>query len=192
MRILSRTAVPLVSVLLAAAVALAQPAAAPPKSAPAPTGLHAELLRQIDDAEKKIVSLADAVPAEKYAWRPAPGVRSVGEVYMHIAGANYFFPTLWGVQLPSGVDPRGFEKEGGDKAKVKATLQASFAHLRHAVDTTSDLDKSIQLFGQPGKVRAAMLVAVTHLHEHLGQSIAYARMNGVVPPWSAGTGGAGR
>jgi len=189
MRTLSRTAAALVSVALAAAALPAQP---PP--AAAPTGFRAELMRQIDENQKKILDLAAAVPAEKYAWRPAPGVRSVGEVYMHIAGANYLFPSLWGTKPEAGVDPRGFEKQGGDKAKVKETLVASFTHLRNAINAVpeAELEKSIKYFGQTGTVREVMMGASGHLSEHLGQSIAYARMNGVVPPWSAGRGGAGR
>ena len=167
--------------------------AMPAKAAAAPAGFRADFLHQLDDVEKKLVDLAQAVPAEKYSWRPAQGVRSVGEVYMHVASADYFFPTLWGVAVPQGVDPRGLEKQGDDKAKVVASLKAAIAHIRHAVEQASDadLDKSIQLFGKPGTVRQAMFIAANHMHEHLGQSIAYARMNGVVPPWSAGSGAGG-
>jgi uncharacterized damage-inducible protein DinB len=150
------------------------------------TGYRAEFLGLLDDVQKKILSLADAVPADKYSWRPAPGVRSVGEVYMHLASANFFLPTLWGVKPPADVDVANLEKQGGDKAKVAAALEQSFAHIRRVVDATpdSDLDRQISLFGRPGTVRMAMSVIGNHMHEHLGQSIAYARSNGVVPPWS--------
>src|SRR5947209_11821907 len=141
---LPKTALTLVAALLAATVAAAQPAAQPAAkpmttAAPAPTaaastGFRAELLRQIDENQKKITDLAAAMPAEKYTWRPAPGVRSVGEVYMHIAGTNFLFPSLWGVKPEAGVEPRGFEKQGGDKAKVKETLALSFDHLRRAIN----------------------------------------------------------
>ena len=140
----------------------------------------------IGQAEKELVSLAEAMPAEKYSWRPGEGVRSVGEVYMHVASANYFFPTFWEVKPPAGVDPRGLEKMGGDKAKVVAALKDSFAHLRHAIDGLGDADlgKPVTFFGHPVTVAGVVMVAVSHAHEHLGQSIAYARSNGVVPPWS--------
>jgi uncharacterized damage-inducible protein DinB len=189
---LPRTAAALLSVLLATALGAQAPPAATPK-APV-TGFRAEFLHQLEDVQKKIQGLAAAIPAEKYAWRPAPGVRSVGEVYMHIAGANFGLPKmLWGFPPPEGVDPRGLEKLGDNKAKVTEALQTSFVHLRHAVESTpdADLDKTVQIFGQPGTVRAAMFLVANHLHEHLGQSIAYARSNGVVPPWSAGAGAAG-
>ncbi len=177
----------LLSTGLAAAQAPAPGKSATPVQKAQPrTGFRAEFLALLDDAQKKVLTLADAVPADKYSWRPAPGVRSVGEVYMHLASANFFFPTLWGVKPPADVDVAGLEKQGGDKAKVAAALQQSFAYVRQVVDATSDadLDKPISLFGHPGTIRMAMSVMANHIHEHLGQSIAYARSNGVVPPWS--------
>jgi uncharacterized damage-inducible protein DinB len=179
-----------IATLVSAGLATAQPATGkstmPVQKAQARAGFRGEFLDLLDDAQKKVLTLADAVPADKYSWRPAPGVRSVGEVYMHLASANYFFPTLWGVKPPADVDVANLEKQGGDKAKVAAALQQSFAHVRQVVDATSDadLDKPISLFGHPGTVRMAMFVLANHIHEHLGQSIAYARSNGVVPPWS--------
>jgi uncharacterized damage-inducible protein DinB len=194
MRTPSKTALALtlagLATLVSAGYAAAQPAAGksttPVQKAQARAGFRGEFLDLLDDAQKKVLTLADAVPADKYSWRPAPGVRSVGEVYMHLASANYFFPTLWGVKPPADVDVAGLEKQGGDKAKVTAALQQSFAYVRHVVDTTSDadLDRSVNMFGHPGTVRETLFVMANHIHEHLGQSIAYARSNGVVPPWS--------
>ncbi|HWM94155.1 MAG TPA: DinB family protein [Thermoanaerobaculia bacterium] len=148
--------------------------------------VRGEILRQIEDAEKKLTALAEAMPAEKYAWRPAEKVRSVGEVFMHVAGGNYFLPTFWGVKPAEGVNPREFEKSGGDKAKVLETMKASFAHVRKAIQDApeADLSKAVKLFGEDATIRQAMMVVANHNHEHLGQSIAYARMNGVAPPWS--------
>lgn len=162
--------------------------AAKPAAPTGGTGLRAEIQAQIDDAEKKLTALAEAMPAEKYGWRPAEKIRSVGEVFMHVAGGNYFLPTFWGVKPPEGVNPRGFEADGGDKAKVLAAMKASFEHLRAAIQNTpeEDLSKMTKLFGEDATTRQAMMVAANHAHEHLGQSIAYARMNGVTPPWSAG------
>lgn len=150
-------------------------------------GARAEIVRSLDDAQKKLLALAEAMPAEKYAWRPGQGVRSVGEVFAHVAGGNYFLPTFWGVKPPAGIDPRGFEKEGGDKAKTIDSLKKSFDHVRHAIDSVpeADLGKAVKLFDHEGTYREAILLVAAHAHEHLGQSIAYARMNSVVPPWSA-------
>jgi uncharacterized damage-inducible protein DinB len=148
--------------------------------------VRGDIVKQIDDAQKKLIALAEAMPADKYAWRPAEGVRSAGEVFAHVSSANFFFPTLWGGKMPAGVDPRGFEKDGGDKAKTLATLKSSFDNVRQSIDTLSDadLDKPAKIFGREGTVRELLLLVATHAHEHLGQSIAYARSNGVTPPWS--------
>ena len=147
------------------------------------TGVRAELLHDLDDMQKKIVSLAMAMPADKYAWRPGRGVRSVSEVYMHIAGGNYTLVSFVG-DRPM-LDTRSLERIT-DKARVLEELRRSFDYLRDAIGSTSDadLDKSIRMFGNDSTERAAFMMALNHLHEHLGQSVAYARMNGVVPPWS--------
>ncbi|HEV2854081.1 MAG TPA: DinB family protein [Thermoanaerobaculia bacterium] len=151
------------------------------------SGVRASIQFQIDQAREKLLALAEAMPADKFAWRPGQGVRSVGEVFAHVSGANYFLPTFWGAKIPDGVDPRGFEKEGGDKAKAVDTLKKSFDYLKQQIQAVpeADLDKKIKLFGHDATVRDAMMVLASHAHEHLGQSIAYARMNSVTPPWSA-------
>lgn len=153
---------------------------------PAASSVKADIVRSLDDAQKKLVALAEAMPADKYTWRPGEGVRSVGEVFAHVSSANYFLPTLWGGKVPAGVDPRGFDKEAGDKAKTLDTLKKSFDSVKAAIAAVpdSDLDRSVKIFDHDGTVREVVLIVATHAHEHLGQSIAYARMNKVVPPWS--------
>lgn len=153
---------------------------------PARAGMRDLFLQQLTDVEKKMNSLAQAVPAEKYSWRPGPGVRSVSEVFMHVAGANYMFPSMAGVKPPEGID-RNMEKTVTEKSKVQAALKQSFEHARKAVQGLSDADMSreIKFFGRPSTVEALIFIMANHMHEHLGQSIAYARVNGVVPPWSA-------
>lgn len=158
-------------------------------SAPAadlPSGVRSLFLNQLADVEKKMNSLAQAVPAEKYSWRPAAGVRSISEVFMHVAGANYLFPSMAGVKPPEGID-RNMEKTVTEKSKVQDALKQSFEHARKAVQGLSDADmaKEIKFFGRPSTVEALIFTMANHMHEHLGQSIAYARVNGVVPPWSA-------
>jgi uncharacterized damage-inducible protein DinB len=158
------------------------------KAMAASAAVRGEIVRQVEDAQKKLLALAEAMPAEKFDWRPGTGVRSAGEVFAHVSGANFFLPTLWGGKMPAGVDPRSFEKDGGDKAKTVATLKQSFDHVLQALQAVpdGDFDKTAKLFTRDGTVREAMLIVATHAHEHLGQAIAYARMNGVTPPWSAG------
>jgi len=174
----------LLSALLLAAFASRSLAQEPASASGA--GLKAELLAELTGVEKKLVDLAQAVPAEKYGWRPGDGVRSVSEVYMHVAGANFMLPSLMGVKPPEGIDP-GMEKTVTDRAKVVEMVKKSFDHTRKAVESTplADFDKKIKYFGREGTVRSLFLLLVNHAHEHMGQSIAYARINGVTPPWSA-------
>jgi len=161
-----------------------RPAAAP--AAPA-SGFRADFLTQFDDVSKKIVDLAEAVPADKYGWRPAPGVRSISEVYMHIVGGNSYIPSFIGVKPMEGIE-RGMEKSVTEKARVVDLLKKSMAHARAAVLATpdADLDKKVKIFGGESSERGVIMIIGNHLHEHLGQSIAYARSNGIAPPWSKG------
>ena len=149
--------------------------------------LQTEVVNELTSLEKKIVSLAEAVPADKFGWRPAEGVRSVSEVYMHVVGGNYMLPTMIGTKMPAGIT-REMEKTVTDKAKVIENLKASFAHARKAVGDVpdADLDKKVKFFGTEKSEREMLMLLTNHAHEHLGQSIAYARMNGVTPPWSEG------
>jgi len=151
------------------------------------SGLRSDVIWQLTDVEKKLVSLAEAIPQDKYGWRPGPGVRSISEVYMHVAGGNYFLATFLGAKMPEGFS-RDMEKTVTEKARVVEALKKSFDHARKAVEATpdSDLDKKVKFFGQEPSERMMMIVLVSHGHEHLGQSIAYARTNGVAPPWSEG------
>jgi uncharacterized damage-inducible protein DinB len=175
------------AILLAASALLTAqaPGGAAPAAAPS-SGFRADFLGQLDDVSKKILDLAGAVPADKYSWRPEKGVRSVSEVYMHIVVANYFLPSFMGVQPSAGID-RSTETGVTDKAKVVVMLRQSFDHVRMVVLKTpdADLDKKVKVFGgSEMSERALIMVMGNHMHEHLGQSIAYARSNGVTPPWS--------
>jgi uncharacterized damage-inducible protein DinB len=145
-----------------------------------------DYLSQLKDVESKMVALAEATPQEKYSWRPAEGVRSVSEVFVHIASANFFFVTMTGVKMPAGVVSPNSEKTVTDKAKVVALLKQSFAHVRDNVSAMSDADmaKDTKMFGKPATYETVLFTMANHMHEHLGQSIAYARVNGIVPPWS--------
>jgi uncharacterized damage-inducible protein DinB len=150
------------------------------------TGFRADVLRDVQSIESKYVALAEAMPAANMTWRPAEGVRSVSEVLMHVAGANYMLTNFIGVAPPADVPPREAETTWTDPAQVVSALKGSFAHLRAAIEKTpdADLEKPVKMFGQDHTVRSALLLMDNHLHEHLGQLIAYARSNGVAPPWS--------
>lgn len=156
-------------------------------------GFRAEFLSQLSSAEEKVMDLADAIPENKYTWRPDDGVRSISEVYIHIANANYMIPTFFGGKMPEGMsmpDAGKMEKEVTGKKDVAMKLKSSFASVKEVVKgmKDSDLDKDTEFFGMKTTYRGAMHFFANHLHEHLGQSIAYARMNGVVPPWSQSSG----
>jgi len=155
-----------------------------PATAQAPQGFVAEYLQQLDDLQTKIVGLAEAMPEAKYTWRPEAGVRSVGEVYTHIADSNSGLPKILGA--PAAAAPT----ERKTKAEIVASLKESFAALRAAAQKLpdTDMDKPIKLPGRTLSERALLIRNLGHLHEHLGQSIAYARTNGVTPPWSQKTG----
>lgn len=148
--------------------------------------LKPQALLDLDDMHKKFVDLATAVPAEKYNWRPAEGVRSIGEVYLHIANANYNIPNLMGAPLPAGFDPKTFEKSTTDKAQIIDALNKSFASAHAAIQamTNADFNKPLPKLGPDANYGDVVYLLVVHAHEHLGQSIAYARVNGIVPPWT--------
>jgi uncharacterized damage-inducible protein DinB len=183
-----RTAIIIVAAGGAAFLAVMAAAQTAPPSAPAAATFQSDWVSDVDFVGKRIVDLASAVPAEKYSWRPAPGVRSVSEVYMHIVGANYMLPSLVGGKVPEGVG-RDMEKTVTDKAKVVEWLKKSIDNAKAVGGgiSNADLDKMVKvpfLGGRELTERRILMIVQTHLHEHLGQSIAYARSNGVTPPWS--------
>jgi len=150
------------------------------------TGSKAEFLEEIAYYEQRYVRLAESVPADKYAWRPAEGVRSIGEVYTHIVAANYGVARALGTQPPAGFDFKSITAMSTDKAKTVQALKDSFAHFGQAIQALSDADadKPQKMFGRQTTLRGSFIMITGHFGEHLGQSIAYARMNGVVPPWT--------
>ena len=142
--------------------------------------------------ERKYVALAEAIPESAYAWRPADGVRSVGEVFTHVAAANYMFGQILGTPTPADVkakypNPQAYSAVT-NKAEIVAMLRASFEHGRHVLTgiTEQQFNSKVNMFGREAPFPSALLSFVTHNHEHLGQMIAYARSNKVTPPWSAG------
>ena len=164
-----------------------KPADKPPATPTTPTaGARLEFLDEISYFEQRFLRLADAIPADKYSWRPGEGVRSIGEVYMHVVAANYGIARALGTPFPAGVDPKAIMTSAGDKAKVSQGLKDSFAHFRTAILTVkdSDLDNAQKMFGRQTTVRGSFIMIAGHYGEHLGQSIAYARQIGIIPPWT--------
>ena len=176
------------------AVWLAALAAAVPATAqnPAPASrvddaFLAAYFHDMDQVADKLTDLAAAIPADHYDWRPQPGVRSVAEVYAHVVGANLFLAGALGAEAPDGL-PRSLSSIQ-EKAEVARALRLSLAHLRQAVEEVrgQPLDRTVDL-GREGTLAEVLFRALAHLHEHLGQLVAYARSNDVVPPWSRSEG----
>jgi uncharacterized damage-inducible protein DinB len=160
--------------------------AAPAASAQDHDGFLAEFLQQFNSDGRKLVALAEAMPTESFDWRPMEGVSSVEEAYMHIARYNYYYPqSSFGVDVPIGVDLETIESVTGKNAVVDQ-LRQSLEHVRKSVGAMSEeqMDQATTLYGRPATRRAVLLQLITHMNEHLGQQIAYARSNRVVPPWS--------
>lgn len=168
----------------------------PMNQPPAPAaGYRAEFLGELSYFEQRYIRLAEAIPAEKYSWRPAEGVRSIGEVFAHTAVGNVLInrsleaPLKPGVTYPTDREAvmKNMMAIANDKEKVLQQLKESFAAMRATVLLLGDgdADKPQKLFGKDTTLRGAFFQITGTLGEHLGTSIAYARMNGVVPPWTA-------
>lgn len=154
---------------------------------PGVTGYRSEVLSEVIVQEDKFVRLAEAIPADKYTWRPAPDVRSFAEVFLHVTGANYNLYTMVGSKIPDGINTKDIGKSTTDKTKIVAMLKDSFAHAQAAIKAMpdADLERSMDWFGGKLTERGVLLFIVRHGAEHLGQSIAYARVSGITPPWTA-------
>ena len=182
-RRIAGTALPAVTI---AALLLAPGRLAAQGSAPA--GFLEELQGQFDASASKLVALARAMPAESYGWSPGEGVYTVARVYTHVATYNYMYPDQNLGQDPpaAAAEYDGWEASITDKQQVVETLEQSMEYVRSLVEGMSeaDLNRSTTLYGRQVGQWAVLFQLVAHMNEHLGQAIAYARMNGVVPPWS--------
>lgn len=135
----------------------------------------------------QVMQLAEAIPSDKYSWSPQPGVRSVAEVCAHIISANYFFGSKLGGKIPDGVKMETLEKDLKTKEAITAELKRSYEMVIGAVKNTKDAALPTKVeFPFPGEYTnmSAILISLAHSNEHLGQLIAYARMNSITPPWS--------
>jgi uncharacterized damage-inducible protein DinB len=135
----------------------------------------------------KVMQLASAVPADKYAWSPQGGVRSFADVFAHIVSANYFFASKLGAKIPDGVKMETIEKDLKTKEDISSALKQSYEVIINAIKNTKDGALATKVeYPFPGEYTnlSSMLIALSHSNEHLGQLIAYSRMNGITPPWS--------
>jgi uncharacterized damage-inducible protein DinB len=156
----------------------------------------ADLIQSLGDLESKVMALVKAVPEAKYGWRPAPGVRSFGEVFLHIALDNPLLldvatETLKGDALKGKLAANeAREKQPVTREQLSKMLAEGFVSIRKVLEEAKagTLAQEIQFFGKPMPRRSVLTMLEVHLAEHTGQAIAYARMNGIVPPWSATAG----
>lgn len=133
----------------------------------------------------QLIALAEATPAEKFSWRPAPGVRSTSEVYMHIVMANFWLLSVTGPKMPADLKEDA-EKTVTAKPEVIAWLKRSLEAVKqeHLAADPKDMSRKLKIEGRDATVDGMYLRIIVHANEHMGQLVAYARMTGVVPPWS--------
>ena len=138
----------------------------------------------------QLAALAEAIPAEKYAWRRGPGVRSTSEVFMHIAITNFYLLSITGPKMPAEITSLEMEKAVAAKPQVIAWLKRSLDAVKNARanEMPGDLRRKVKVQGRDATVDSMYLRIIVHANEHMGQLVAYARFNGIVPPWSEGAG----
>jgi uncharacterized damage-inducible protein DinB len=151
----------------------------------APEGLWQGYDGEWRHVSSQLIALAEATPEERFAWRPAPGVRSTSEVYMHIVMANFYLLSVTGPKMPADLK-EGMDKSVTSKAEVINWLKRSLdaVKLAHAAVTPKDLQRKVLIMDRDATVDGMYLRIIVHANEHMGQLIAYARMTGIVPPWS--------
>jgi uncharacterized damage-inducible protein DinB len=151
----------------------------------APEGIWQGYDGEWKHVSQQLIALAEATPADKFAWRPAAGVRSTSEVYMHIVLANFYLLSVTGPKMPADLKEDA-EKTVTAKADVIRWLKRSLEAVKeaHAAETPGDLDRKVHIADRDATVDGMYLRIIVHANEHMGQLVAYARMTGVVPPWS--------
>jgi uncharacterized damage-inducible protein DinB len=151
----------------------------------APEGLWQGYDGEWRHVSSQLLALAEATPEEKFSWRPAPGVRSSSEVYMHIALANFYLLSVTGPKMPPELKLE-MEESVTAKAEIVHWLKRSLDAVKeaHLAVTPKDLARKVRIDDRDATVDGMYLRIIVHANEHMGQLVAYARMSGVVPPWS--------
>lgn len=160
-------------------------AARPLRAQTAPEGLWQGYDGEWRHVSGQLIALAEATPEEKFAWRPAPEVRSTSEVYMHIVMANFYLLSVTGPKMPADLK-EGMDKSVTSKAEVINWLKRSLDAVKqaHSAVTPKDLQRKVHIEDRDATVDGMYLRIIVHANEHMGQLVAYARMTGIVPPWS--------
>jgi len=159
--------------------------AAPALAQKAPEGIWQGYDAEWMHVSQQLIALAEATPPEKFAWRPAPGVRSTSEIYMHIVITNFYLLSVTGPKMPADLK-EGMEKSITSKAEVIAWLKRSLEAVKqaHLAEKPDDLQRKVHIYDRDATVDGIYLRIIVHANEHMGQLVAYARMTGVVPPWA--------
>lgn len=148
--------------------------------------MKAQALADLQVVQKKFVDLANAVPDGKFTWRPSEDSRSFAEVFLHVAGERYQILALMGAAPPSGFNAKAFEKMTTDKARIVDELNQSWEFAEKTINgmNNADFARLLPKLGPQANAGDVVYILVADAHEHLGQSVAYARENGIVPPWT--------
>jgi uncharacterized damage-inducible protein DinB len=148
--------------------------------------MKAQALLDLGAVQEKLVDLATALPADKLTWRPSADSRSFAEVFLHVAAERYGILNLMGAETRAGVDQKGLEKSTTDRAQIVAELNKSWDFAQKSIQgmTNAEFAKLLPKLGPQANAGDVVYILVADAHEHLGQSIAYARENGIVPPWT--------
>lgn len=148
--------------------------------------MKAQALLDLETMQKKFVDLANAVPVDKLMWRPSADSRSFAEVFLHVAAERYGILGLMGAETPAGVDRKGLEKSTTDRARIVDELNKSWDFAKKTIQEmpNAEFAKLLPKVGPQANAGDVVYILVADNHEHLGQSIAYARENGIVPPWT--------
>ena len=147
--------------------------------------MKTDLLRELKYAERRAVGIAEAVPAEKYSWRPMEGVASFSEVLMHLVTNKHDLLKMTGIPAPEWLGSDQVKKIK-TKAEIVPLLKEAYAKAIAALENSdlADWNREVEFFWKPARVGTVYNRLVIHSHEHVGQLIAYARTNHIVPPWS--------
>ena len=187
---MNKTRLTLLSLMLALVVAIAFPSF----SAPADTTDHTmpsydmkgQSLVDLQAAQKKFLDLANALPADKFNWRPSPDSRSFAEVFLHVSGERYGILSLMGASPPASYDRKTYEKSTTDKTRIIDELNKSWEFAQKTINgmPNAEFAKLLPKLGPQANAGDVIYILVADAHEHLGQTVAYARENGIVPPWT--------
>jgi len=148
--------------------------------------MKGQALLDLETMQKKFVDLANAIPADKLTWRPTPDSRSFAEVFLHVAAERYGILNMMGAEPPAGVDRKALEKSTSDRARIVEELNKSWAFAEKTIKgmNNADFAKLLPKLGPQANAGDVVYILVADNHEHMGQSVAYARENGIVPPWT--------